>query len=190
VITILVEGPGDKLALPALIHRLQPDVKVQCIDMKGKSNIIRQNRGFEDTIRRQQALGKNRFIILIDGDVTSAPYQSLAEERNDLPRRAQVVAQELQVTVQVFWAIVCMESWLIGGLNSSNPYCGLKVIPRIPTNTETTPANPKQWLIDRLQHNQYLPRTQECLAVRIDITEARRRNQSMSHFFATIEQES
>jgi hypothetical protein len=188
MITILVEGPGDKLALPLLIQRLQPDVKVQCVDMKGKSNIIRRSRGFEDTIRRQQALGKNRFIVLIDGDVTSAPYQSLAEERDDLPRRAQAVAQELQVTVQVFWAVLCMESWLIGGLNSSSPYCGLRPIARIPANTETAPSNPKQWLADQLYHHQYLPKTQECLAARIDVIEAKRRNQSMSYFFATIEQ--
>src|SRR5262245_12250035 len=105
MITILVEGPGDKLALPLMMRRASPDVRVQCIDMRGKSNIIRRVHGFEDTIRRQYAQGRTQFLVLLDGDVTFAPYQSLAEGRMDMPRRASVLAQELTVKIQVYWAI-------------------------------------------------------------------------------------
>lgn len=187
MITALVEGPGDKLALPVLLQRIQPNIQVQCVDMKGKSNIIRGNRGFEDTVRRQHALGKTEFIILMDGDVTSAPYQSLAEEQDDMPRRAEALAQELRVTIQVFWAILSMESWLIGGLSTNSTYCGLRRVDRVPANTEAAPPNPKQWLADCLQNNDYTPRTQHCLASRINIIEAKRRNQSMTNFCTSIE---
>ena len=105
MIVLLVEGPGDKRALPILIRRSGKDRPIRPIDMKGKSNIVRKNRGFEDTVRRQHALGEQSFIVLMDGDVTSAPYQSLEEERRDMQRRVQSLAQELQVPVQAHWAI-------------------------------------------------------------------------------------
>jgi hypothetical protein len=82
MIFVLVEGPGDKRALPILVQRDGKDTQIRPIDMKGKSNIVRRNRGFEDTVRRQHALGGRSFVVLMDGDVTSAPYQSLDEERN------------------------------------------------------------------------------------------------------------
>jgi len=67
---VLVEGIGEKRALPVLSQRTQGK-PAQCIDMKGKSNIIRRHRGFEDTVRRQYALGARSFIVvLMDGDVT------------------------------------------------------------------------------------------------------------------------
>jgi hypothetical protein len=163
---ILVEGPGDQQALPVLVRRLQPEAGLKCINMKGKSNIIRRSRGFEDTVRRQYGLGQNQFAILIDGDVTSAPYQTVDEERQDMPRRAQALADELQVPVQVFWAVLVMESWLIGGLRPGTTACGLREVPEIPVNTETSPRQPKQWLTDRLRNRQYTPRTQACLASR------------------------
>jgi hypothetical protein len=184
---ILVEGPGDQQALPVLARRLQPDAGVKCIDMKGKSNIVRRNRGFEDTVRRQQALGQNRFAILIDGDVTSTPYQTMDEERQDMPRRAQALADELRVSVQVFWAVLAMESWLIGGLRPGVTVCGLRDVPQIPANTETSPHRPKQWLTDRLQNRQYTPRTQACLASQIDLNQARQRNRSIDWFMENIE---
>ncbi len=74
---VLVEGPGDKRSLPILVQHERGATPVRCVDMKGKSNIVRDRRGFEDTIRRQHALGERSFIVLMDGDVTFAPYQSL-----------------------------------------------------------------------------------------------------------------
>ena len=185
---ILVEGPGDQQALTVLVRRLHRAASLKCINMKGKSNIIRRNRGFEDTVRRQYALGQNQFAILIDGDVTSAPYQTEDEERQDLPRRAQALAGELQVPVQVFWAVLAMESWLIGGLQPGATACGLREVPQIPANTETSPHRPKQWLTDRLRNRQYTPRTQACLASHIDVNQARQRNGSMDWFMENIEQ--
>ena len=50
MITVLVEGPDDQLAVPKLtVHEQIP---VRCINMGGKSNIVRLHRGFEDTVRR------------------------------------------------------------------------------------------------------------------------------------------
>ena len=185
---ILVEGPGDQQALSVLVRRLQSEAGLKCINMKGKSNIVRRNRGFEDTVRRQYGLGQNWFAILIDGDVTSAPYQTVDEEQQDMPRRAQTLAGELQVSVQVFWAVLTMESWLIGGLQPGATTCGLREVPQIPANTETSPHQPKQWLTDRLQNRQYTPKTQACLASQIDLNQARQRNGSMGWFMENIEQ--
>ncbi len=50
------------------------------IDMEGKSNIVRTPRGFEDTVRRQAALGNHIFAIRLDGDITCAPYASVDDE--------------------------------------------------------------------------------------------------------------
>ena len=150
MIIVLVEGLGDKRALPILVQRDGQDTQVRPIDMKGKSNIVRNARGFEDTIRRRHALGGRSFIILMDGDVTSAPYQSLEEERRDMQRRAQSFAQELQVPIRAHWAVLEMESWLIGGLQRGSLYCGLKRVDRVPANTETAPRDPKKWLEDHI----------------------------------------
>lgn len=186
MIVVLVEGPGDKRALPILLRRAEKDAPVRPIDMKGKSNIVRKERGFEDTVRRQRALGGQSFIVLIDSDVTSAPYQSLEEETRDMPRRARSLAQELQAPVRVQWAIREVESWLIGGIRSGATYCGLKRVGQVPANTETNPSDPKRWLKDHLANREYTPRTQECLAGRIDVQEAQRRNDSMQDFLDSV----
>ena len=82
----LVEGDCEMNVLRTLVQRDRGKV-VKCIDMKGKSHIVRLD-GFEDTIRRQFALGGRSFVVLMDGDVTFAPYNSLEEERREMQRRA------------------------------------------------------------------------------------------------------
>ena len=57
MIIILVEGSGDRRSIPSLLQRGQLTFPIRCIDMKGKSNILREHHGFEDTVRRQHALG-------------------------------------------------------------------------------------------------------------------------------------
>ena len=116
MIVVLVEGPGDRQVLPILVQRELGESRIRPINMKGKSNIVRQGRGFEATVHRQYALGGRSFIVLVDGDVTCPPYQSLEQERRDMARRALSLAQELGVAVRVCWAVLEMESWLIGGI--------------------------------------------------------------------------
>ena len=183
MMVVLVEGPGDKRSVPILVQHERGSVPAHCVDMKGKSNIVRDQRGFEDTIRRQHALGERFFIVLMDGDVTSAPYRSLEEERQDMPRRADSIAQELQVRVQVCWAVLEIESWFIGGIERRATYCGLRGVGRVPANTETRPRDPKRWLKERLTTGEYNPRAQECLARKIDLERAKSRNRSMRTFF-------
>src|SRR3990172_7832799 len=151
MIVILVEGDGEKHSLPVLIQRQLGRTDIRCIDMRGKSNILRRPRGFEDTVRRQHALGQREFVILVDADVTSQPYTSLDNERLDLPQRAQTIAQELNVRVEFHWAVRESESWLIGGIAARSNYCDLRNVGRPPANTETDPADPKAWLQDHLR---------------------------------------
>ena len=186
MIVVLVEGPGDQRAVPVLVQRERGMAVVRCINMNGKSNIVRNRRGFEDTVRRQYALGGRSFIVLVDGDVTSAPYQSLEEERRDMQRRVESLAQELQVRIRVCWAVLEMESWLIGGIRPRSTYCGLLRVGQVPPNTETAPQDPKKWLEDHLMTREYKPKTQECLARRIDLQEAKTCNRSMCIFFDNV----
>jgi hypothetical protein len=179
-VIVLVEGDGDRRALPRLLQRAGI-VPVQAIDMKGKSNIVRLQRGFEDTVRRQALAGERLFAVLVDDDTTYAPYSSLADEHRGLTARAAGLAAHLGVTVKVYWATVEFESWLIGGMVRGATYCALTRVPAIPANTEAHPLDPKQWLKGCLRGS-YEPRVAECLAGAIDLAAAQRRNRSLQEF--------
>lgn len=184
MITIIVEGDGEKRALPLIARRLSMPT-VRCIDMKGKSNIVRQPRGFEDTIRRQVALGQRQFVILVDGDVFSAPYRALSDEQSGLRRRAEALAAELNINIVVCWAVLETESWLIGGLARGDTYCSLRNVPHTSTNSENSPADPKLWLKQYLNED-YGPRIQECLARHVNLVQAQARNRSFATFVACL----
>lgn len=183
MIYVLVEGPDDQLAVPQLANREQ--LSIRCINMGGKSNIVRRHRGFEDTVRRQHAIGGRAFIILMDGDATYPPYASLEEERSDMVRRAGALAAELGVLVQACWSVLELESWLIAGFPARASYCGLRNVGRVPANTESSPQDPKRWLKDHLQGD-YQPRTAECLARAIALEQAKTRNLSLRLFLAAV----
>ncbi len=185
MIYVLVEGHDDQRAVPKLTGREQ--ISVRCINMGGKSNIVRQHRGFEDTIRRQHSIGGHAFIVLMDGDVTYPPYESLEQEHYGMTRRAEVLAGELKTFVQVCWSVLELESWLIAGLPAHASYCGLRNVGRVPSNTEGTPQDPKRWLADHLRGD-YQPRTAECLAGFITIEQATARNKSLQLFLAAVRQ--
>lgn len=184
MITVIVEGPGDQRSLPVLVQR-EKRASLHCVNMGGKSNIVRMRQGFEGTIRRQHALGKRAFMVLVDGDVTFEPYKSIEEEQVGMRQRAETLEHELGVPVRVCWAVIEVESWLIGGIQPRAAFCGLERVGQVPNNTETAPADPKAWLEDHLEDS-YTPRTQECLARNIDLEEATRRNQSLQTFFENV----
>lgn len=186
MIVILVEGDGDKRAVPILASRDNGGLKLRAVDMRGKSNIVRAHHGFEDTVRRQHALGGRAFLVLMDADVTFAPYHSLEEERSDMQARAATLARELGAPVDVCWSILTAESWLIGGLRPQATYCGLNGAQRAPMNTEAAPASPKAWLERHLEDHDYTPKTQECLARNMDLGQAKDRNQSLRAFLDKV----
>ncbi len=182
MITVIVEGPGEQAVIPILARRsLAEPVRIKCVSASGKANIIRRVRGFEDTIRRLHALGEQRFIVLMDGDTTFEPYQSLAQEYLDMPRRAAIIASELGVRVVACWARIETESWLIAGLTPGSTHCTLRRLPSIPANTEHTPPDPKKWLKIQLSGD-YTARIQQCLAESVDVELARQRNASFTTF--------
>ena len=181
----LVEGEGDKRALHHLLRRHGVTTRVDPIPMNGKSNIVRFPRGFEETVRRQAATGGRVFVILVDRDVTCAPYESLAAEEWGLRMRAQALSDELGITVVVYWAKVEFESWLIGGISAGSTYCGMQRVPAVPANTETQPQDPKAWL-KRCLRDGYEPRIAECLAQRIDLAAACQHNRSLRTFLDAV----
>lgn len=186
MIVILVEGDGDKRAVPILVSRDGSDLKLRAVDMRGKSNMVRAHHGFEDTVRRQYALGGCAFLVLMDADVTFAPYHSIEEERVGMQARAEALARELAAQVEVCWSVLTAESWLIGGLRPQATYCGLNGVQRVPANTEVAPENPKSWLERHLEDHDYRPKTQECLARNVDLGQAKGRNQSLRTFLEKI----
>jgi hypothetical protein len=181
MIWVLVEGPDDQLSVPALVDRGATRIGVRCINMQGKSNIVRRNRGFEDTVRRQFRLGATAFVLLMDGDVYYHPHSSLEEERRDMTTRARMLSEELGVPIYACWAILELESWLIAGLRPGVEYCGLRKVGRAPANTETAPQDPKRWLQDHLVID-YQPRIAQCIARNLDLVQATQRNASLLSF--------
>lgn len=185
-IVALVEGEGDKRALPILVQRqFRSQVHLRIIDMHGKSNIVRREKGFEDTVARQRALGNRTFIVLMDAD-TLPPYRSFIHERIEMERRTKKLAARLSIRIEICWAMKEFESWLIGGIHRDAKYCGMsKRTGRIPIDTESAPHDPKRWLRSHLDRD-YEPRTQECLAHNIDLLEAKKRNASLEDFFMRV----
>lgn len=187
MIIVLVEGDGDARSLPILLSKSKgTNFKIECVDMKGKSNIVRKNDGFEKTILRKIELGNSEFTLLLDGDVME-PYKSHVEEKDDITTRANRLSQEKNIIVKVFWAIREYESWLVGGLRSGDRFCGLtKPIKGPPGNTEQAPIDPKEWIKSRRLDNRYDPNVQVCLTRHINLGLAKQRNNSLRKFLNNI----
>jgi hypothetical protein len=188
MIKALVEGHGDEISLPILLKRAKGGrVKVQCIDMNGKSNIVRLHDGFEKTILRQKELGFTGFWLLLDGDVFYPPYKSLKEEKEGIRNRSKHLETQLRLEIKVFWAIRAYESWLIGGLRRGDRFCGLsKTIRGISGDTQASPIDPKKWIREHRFDGDYDPAVQACLTRRVNLGLASGRNQSLRSFLDSI----
>ena len=187
MIVILVEGSGDERALPYLLRRANVIRDVSCIDMGGKPNILRLDGGFEKTIIRLAALGGNDFVVLLDKDHTFEPYSTLGEEEAGMNDRADGLSRNIQLPVRIFWARRCYESWLIGGVRRGDSYCGLRRINKpVPGDTEAAPAQPKEWIRDRMARRRYNESVQVCLTKAVDWSQAQRRNNSLRDFVRDI----
>ena len=187
MIKILVEGNGDEISLPILLKRLKgADLKIQCLDMGGKSNIVRLNDGFEKTILRQTALGYTKFAVLLDGD-KCPPYKNLRQETDGMQSRAKQLEQNEGIKIKIFWAIREYESWIIGGLKRGDRFCGLsKTIRGIPGDTQSFPPDPKQWIKNHRSDGKYNPEVQKCLTMHMNLKLARKRNASLHTFLDDI----
>ena len=187
MIVVLVEGSGDEKGLPVLLRRANIIGDFHCIDMHGKSNIVRQEGGFEKTLARQSELGFSDFVVLVDRDHTFAPYSSLHEEESGMQLRATKLAAALHGRVRVFWANRAYESWLIGGLRKGDSYCGLRRITKpVPGDTQAAPSEPKDWIKDHMLKRRYNESIQVCLTKHVDWTQARSRNKSLRDFLDNI----
>jgi hypothetical protein len=187
MIVVLVEGSGDERGLPILLKKANVHQEVSCIDMGGKSNILRLENGFERTITRQVELGRNDFAILLDRDRTFKPYSTLHEEQIGMLQRDQQLAEQMDCRVRMFWAIRAYESWLIGGLKKADTFCGLRRINKpVSGDTQASPTEPKEWLKDQMIMRRYSERIQVCLTKSVDWKSARNRNKSLRDFLDTI----
>jgi len=180
-----VEGGGDELAVPILVSKQRgQDFQISCVDMGGKSNIVRLTNGFEQTVLRQKALGLLDFALLLDRDVIFPPYSSLQQEQDDMRQRCDILGRTENIRIRIFWAIRMFESWVIGGLAKGDRFCGLspKLNKPIPGDTQSFPEEPKIWLTERLEDGRYNSRVLVCLTRQIRLDDARRRNKSLRDF--------
>ncbi len=156
--------------------------------MGGKSNIVRENDGFEKTIIRQVDLGVKNFFVLMDADVFFYPYETFGQE--ELGMKARIDALKIKfptINIGLFWASKSFESWLIGGLKRRDDYCGLRKINRaVPGDTQAFPESPKVWVQEHMIDGRYNSEIQECLTRHIDIGEARKRNNSLRFFLSSF----
>jgi hypothetical protein len=182
MIKILVEGDGEVKSLPSLFNKSGKTDNFECIDMQGKTNIVREKNGFEETIKRHLAIGYDNFCILMDADKYFYPYCNFNEELTGMQKRVEILQVSISVQIKLFWAIRAYESWIIGGLDKSNKFCNLINIKAISGDTQAHPPNPKEWLMERLHKSRYNPRIQNELTIRIDLSLAVKRNNSLEIF--------
>ncbi|MBI3586811.1 MAG: hypothetical protein HY088_06745 [Ignavibacteriales bacterium] len=184
MIRIIVEGDGDSRSIPILLQKSlgrQQDVK--CIDLGGKSNIVRLKDGFEQTILRQKEFGFTQFRVLLDADVFFAPYGTIDQEISGMRLRAKNLIDNFNIDVRVLWAIKNYESWLIGGLGKGDEFCNLiKITKTVSGDTQSAPSDPKDWLQEHLKDERYNPEMQECFSENVNWTLARKRNKSLRDF--------
>jgi hypothetical protein len=182
-VKILVEGGGDVRSVPILLARtLGRPHKVECIDMGGKSNIVRLRDGFEGTIARKAIEGFSQFAVLVDQD-SLRPYSSLDEEQREMQKRAKSLETEKGVRISLFWAKREYESWLIGGLKEGDSPCDLQKLSKGTSgDTEAAPPDPKAWLREHSNEELSEPERQVCLSGKIDWTKARKKNRSLREF--------
>jgi hypothetical protein len=117
MLTIIVEGKGEKYSLPVLIEQgqrinLLPDLPdIQYVVANGKSYILQDGgevlRGMEGFIHRQINITDCReFIVLLDSDRTFPPYlgsddHNLTREYQEMPLRAQCIGEKYGANVAV-----------------------------------------------------------------------------------------
>jgi hypothetical protein len=183
----LVEGIGDKISLPHLFAKAGKTSAISLIELGGKTNIVRQNDGWEKTIARQIELGQSDFFILLDADVYFFPYSTYTEELNGMKDRvAYFLSKRKNIKIRLFWATKNYESWLIGGLRKGDRFCELTSFKAIPGDTQAHPENTKEWLKAHISDGRYGPDVQRCLTKHIDLGLARQRNNSLKVFLDAL----
>lgn len=186
MLLIICEGDCEEAALPNIFRRLKHTAKVNTepliIGLNGKENIVREENGFEDTIRRRYLEGFEDFIILLDADFFFPPYSGLDDEKKGMQERAELIQQELKIHIRLSWAHKALESWFIAGISSRFRDCGVNVRDTIPRFTDSKPRNPERWLKNNIRGRRYNLKTQRCFGSTIDIGRARNHNRSFNAF--------
>lgn len=183
----LVEGDGEVRSLETLFKKAGKNFDFGCLDMHGKSNIIREKEGFENSILRQKEFGPKHFCVLIDADHTYSPYENIEAEIVGMLQRGKKLGEDFGLKVDIFWARRAFESWIIGGLEKGDQYCGLSkpITKGISGDTQSSPEDPKEW-IQELLDEKYNARTQACFTKHLNLGLAQRRNASLRSFLESF----
>lgn len=187
---VLSEGECEEATLAFLLRRLSSRSQLRLIpdvlSLKGKSNILRIDKGFEDTVQRKVEEGYEDFIILLDSDVTFSPYRDLNEERIGIQERASDLSQCLGVSIQPFWMERTYDSWFVGGLAGIGQRDIFRNLGTIPGDTQAFPEDAERWIMSKLKSGRYNTDIQRSLSAIINITEALRRNNSFARFRSLV----
>lgn len=188
-IAALVEGEGDVLAVPKLVHRIAHDIRlnrtvvVQPV-IPAPVSRLKKNRSLEDEIDNlvRKLRGEGGVLVLLDCDWKNGC------PKHDGPawlQRAQ--AARPGIPIRLVLAHKEFETWFLAAAESLRGVCGL------PDNLEA-PEDPerirgaKEWLKHNMpQHTPYSPvPDQATLTSAFDMTIARRRSDSFDKCYREI----
>ena len=196
-LVLLVEGEGDRLAVPVLVRRLLEEKKAwDCLWLHDKPILTKGIHAI--TGRREKEwtrlLGVAGYrlaktgggvLALIDGDaktIEGKPFCA-GETARLLTERAQSVGAGKTFSLACVFAKQEFESWLAAGIESlaGKPLQpghrpGVKPLTKYDiTDPEAAPRNAKLWMNERMERG-YKPTTdQKPLAELVDLSEIRSR---------------
>jgi len=194
-LVLLVEGDGDRAAVPILVKRLLAEYSAfdavildsDPFKMGEYSKISRND--FADWRRLLKAAAQRKNVggclLLLDGDSKAAvegqPFCARSAARR-LASEARQVGAGILFSVAVVFACMEFESWLIAGVESlvDKPFSdGRREIPRVdcpvPSSPETTPRDAKGWFRKVMETGYRPTRDQAELTKLVDLNAIRSR---------------
>lgn len=187
----IVEGKGDKKALPRLVGRYFDEIRRDKgvhiddpLDAGGKGGIT--NKKNLEMLLNDAATNKpQETAILISLDADADCSRSLAIRIATCASRFK-----LKYPVGVIVANRMFECWIISSISemSKERRCGLRQGVRIPKDPELL-ANPKSWLESNLRFPPYVPNIyQERMANYINFTLAKAYSRSFRRLLKTLDE--
>lgn len=190
MIVPIVEGAGDKYAVPDLVRNIlwhcnrYNIVVAQSVVAKGKFRLWNQ---FEQNLQYALKKGASAILVLVDAD-DNCPR----EEATNLAERADVLG--LQIPIAVVCAKSEYETWFICSLGNEEgtrikEYLGLPKELSTPDNPEDI-RDAKGWLMGHMAQNQAYRETadQQPLTHFIEMELVRKRSRSFRRIWHAIEE--
>lgn len=186
----VVEGPGDRFAVPRLLHRVLRhfnwcDIQVrEPITANGKPNLLKKYEKFLKYASREPSCAG--ILVLLDAD-DECPVKEL----HKLTERTQ--ALNLQQSVRIVYANREYETWILASMDSEQGG-GIRARLGIDGSEsyqgDVDSIHAKSWLKGKMPRGRSYKETsdQRSLTAFIDIEHTRRRSRSFRRFCHAVEE--